>query len=154
RGQFRNARPERGRFRALVKTALLHLVIDYRRRQRAAQRVGTPAEDLEAVAADDAAASEGERHFHEGWRQELLQRTWRALAGAHQRSGQPLYEVLRFRAEHPDLSSDAMAERLSERLGKPLTAAGVRQVLKRAREKFAERLVHEVALTLADPSAE
>src|SRR5262249_34829660 len=33
RGQFRLADPERGRFRDYVKTALFHLVDDYRRRQ-------------------------------------------------------------------------------------------------------------------------
>jgi RNA polymerase sigma factor (sigma-70 family) len=154
RGHFRNARPERGRFRALIKTALVHLVIDYRRRQRALLRLGTPAEDVEALAVAAAGPDEGERQFLEGWRQELLERTWQALAEVQGETRQPLYEVLRFRAEQPDLSSEGMAARLGARLGKPLTAAGVRQVLKRAREKFAELLVQEVALTLADPSAE
>jgi RNA polymerase sigma-70 factor (ECF subfamily) len=153
RGQFRNARPERGRFRALVKTALLHLVIDYRRKQRAVLRVGNPSDDLEGLAVA-AGPDESDQQFLDGWRQELLERTWQALAEAQGQTRQPLYEVLRFRAEHPELSSEEMAERLSERLGKPLTAAGVRQVLKRARERFAELLVHEVAQTLADPSAE
>src|SRR5262245_18940017 len=34
RGDFRNAVPEKGRFRSLLKTALYHLIVDYQRRQR------------------------------------------------------------------------------------------------------------------------
>src|SRR5260370_16186931 len=35
RGDFRNADPERGRFRNFVKTALYHLIVDYQNRRRA-----------------------------------------------------------------------------------------------------------------------
>jgi RNA polymerase sigma-70 factor (ECF subfamily) len=145
-GSFRNARPERGRFRALIKTALYHLAVDQIRKRRA-----SPAGSLVEEVADD---EEGEQQFLAEWRQKLLDRTWEALAAVKGQSRQPLYEVLRFRAQHPKLSSEEMAERLSEQLDRPLSAAGVRQVLKRAREKFAELLVQEVALTLAEPSAE
>jgi hypothetical protein len=41
-----------------------------------------------------------------------------------------------------------MAEQLAGRLGKPLTAAHVRVILQRAREKFAELLLDEVAHSL------
>jgi RNA polymerase sigma factor (sigma-70 family) len=145
-GSFRNARPERGRFRALIKTALYHLAVDQIRKRRAVPS-GSLAEEVPAE-------EEGQQQFLAEWRQKLLDRAWEALAGVKEQSRQPLYEVLRFRAQHPELSSEEMAERLSEQLGRPLTAAGVRQVLKRAREKFAELLVQEVALTLAEPSAE
>jgi hypothetical protein len=48
-----------------------------------------------------------------------------------------------------------MAARLGARLGRPLTAAGVRQTLRRAREKFSDLLLDEVAHSLqtADPGA-
>jgi hypothetical protein len=47
-----------------------------------------------------------------------------------------------------------MAERLSPVLGKPVTAAAVRQTLHRARERFADALLDEIAQALDDPSAE
>ena len=40
------------------------------------------------------------------------------------------------------------------RLGRPLTAAGGRQMLHRARERFADRLIEEVAHSLGDPTPE
>jgi RNA polymerase sigma-70 factor (ECF subfamily) len=47
-----------------------------------------------------------------------------------------------------------MAEQLSPQLGKPLTAAGVRQMLHRARDRFAGLLLDEVAHSLDQPSVE
>ncbi len=45
-----------------------------------------------------------------------------------------------------------MAEQLSGILGKPLTAAGVRKTLDRARDRFADLLLGEIAHSLADPT--
>jgi RNA polymerase sigma-70 factor (ECF subfamily) len=56
--------------------------------------------------------------------------------------------VLRFRAENADVRSAEMARQLQARLGKPLTGAGVRQTLHRARERFADLLLEEVARSL------
>ena len=64
---------------------------------------------------------------------ELLARAWEALAETDASPGRALYTVLRFRVDHPDMRSASMAEALAERLGKDLTAAGVRQTLHRAR---------------------
>src|SRR3954470_18004769 len=36
RGDFRHARPERGRFRDYVRTAVIHLISEFRARRRAA----------------------------------------------------------------------------------------------------------------------
>jgi RNA polymerase sigma-70 factor (ECF subfamily) len=47
-----------------------------------------------------------------------------------------------------------MAQQVSARLGRPLTADAVRQALHRAREKFADLLLDEVAQTLGAPTAE
>lgn len=47
-----------------------------------------------------------------------------------------------------------MAERLGSLLAKPLTADGVRQLLHRAREKFAAFLLDDVAQSLQNPSNE
>ena len=74
---------------------------------------------------------------------------------AEQETGQPYFTVLRFRAEHPGLSSPKMAEQLAAALGRTWTPEALRQVLHRARQRFAEVLLGEVAgsLSSADPEA-
>src|SRR5262249_29399649 len=58
-GSFRNARPERGRFRALIKTALYHLAVDQIRKRRA-----LPSSSL---AGEVAAEEEGQQQFLAEW---------------------------------------------------------------------------------------
>ena len=149
RGDFRNADPGRGRFRDYVKMAVLNLVTDFHRRQRTLP-VAVPPEDLNR--ADTAGPDDGV--FRESWRDELLERAWEALAGVERETGRPLHTVLKFRATNPKASSTEMAAQIGERLGKPVTAVGVRQTLHRAREKFAELLLDAVADSLDAPTRE
>jgi RNA polymerase sigma-70 factor (ECF subfamily) len=142
RGDFRRADPGSGRFRDYLRAALVHLVTDYHREQRARPRPLPADIDERAAAPDDGA--ECEATFLQSWREELIDRAWVALAGA-----KPAYHaVLVFHVENPELTSAAAAEQLSARLGKPFTAALVRVTLQRAREKFAGLLLGEVAHSL------
>jgi hypothetical protein len=52
------------------------------------------------------------------------------------------------------MPSHQVAERLSEAMGKPLTAERVRKWLHRGRKVFAELLVAEVAASINHPSAD
>jgi RNA polymerase sigma factor (sigma-70 family) len=149
-GKLQGADRQRGRFRNFVKGTLFHLVADYRRRQRR-WPAPLPAEVAGRVEADEAACG---RLFLESWRDELLARAWGALATIEATTGQPLYAVLRFRADHPEMHSPQLAEELAVRLRRPFTAASVRQTLHRARVKFAALLVEEVSQSLADPGSE
>jgi RNA polymerase sigma-70 factor (ECF subfamily) len=144
-GALRHADPGRGRFRTYVKSALFHLVAKYRRRQ--SRQPGPLAADAPEPAAPP---EDGDRLFDEGWRAQLLDRAWQALAQAHSAG----YTVLRFRASHPEMPSAEMAGALAGHLGKPLTAEGVRQLLHRARDRFAELLLDTVAHSLDQPTAE
>jgi RNA polymerase sigma-70 factor (ECF subfamily) len=145
-GRFHKVDPTRGRFRDYVKTCLFHLVSEYHRRQGKQPRPDAFEDNEPAVAAES--FSEEDRAFRASWRAELIERTWRALAQVQEECGQPYYQFLRFRFEHEDLSSEAMAEMLSEQLNRKLTAAGVRQILHRARERFADLLLEEVRQSL------
>src|SRR5687768_5547883 len=139
RGDFRRANPGSGRFRDYLKAALIHLVTDYHRERRAQPRP-LPGDIHERAVTPDEEA-EGEASFLRSWREELINRTWLALAEA-----KPTHHaVLVFHVENPELPSAGAAERLSARLGKPITAAHVRVTLQRAREKFAALLLDEVA---------
>jgi RNA polymerase sigma-70 factor (ECF subfamily) len=150
-GNLRGADSERGRFRDFVKGTLFHLIADYRKEQhRWPQPLPATPPPLRASEED----TESDRHFRESWRDELLARAWDALAAVEAGSGQTMYAVLRFRADHPELQSPQMAEQLSVRLGRSLSAAGVRQILHRARDKFARLLLDEVADSLENPTAD
>lgn len=148
-GNLQGADRQRGRFRDFLKGVLFHLIGDFHRRRKKTP-LPLMAELDPAASAHDIADSD--REFAASWRTELLNRAWQGLSQHDEASGQSLNAVLRFRAEHADMRSEQMAELLSLQLDKPLTAAGVRQTLHRAREKFAELLVDEVAQTLVDPT--
>jgi DNA-directed RNA polymerase specialized sigma24 family protein len=151
RGDFRSADPGRGRFRDLVKTALFHLIVDHHKRRQARPRLLGP-DVPEPVA--PAGPSEAEQEFLTSWREGLMDRTWLALAELERQTGQPHHTVLRFRTDNPLLSSAERAEQLGVRLGKSFTVDAVRQALRRAREKFTDLLLEEVAGSLTDPSPE
>jgi RNA polymerase sigma-70 factor (ECF subfamily) len=139
RGDFRRARPDKGRFRNYLKTALSHLVTDYHRARQAAPRPLTP-----EVAAPAPPGAEDAATFVASWREELLEKTWNALERYN-----PTYKAaLALRIQEPDLSSPEMAERLTAQLGKPIAAPLVRKALQRAHEKFADLLVDEVTASL------
>ena len=144
RGAFRHADPSRGRFRDYLKTALIHLVDDYRADQRSRPRPlprNEPASPTPPI-------PDIEGDFLESWRAELLDRTWKALAAA-----QPMYHaVLLFRVENPDVPSPRMADELGARLGISLRSDQVRKALQRSHAKFAELLLDEVAITMGEPS--
>jgi DNA-directed RNA polymerase specialized sigma24 family protein len=149
-GDLRGADRERGRFRDFVKGVLFHMVADYHQKKKKdpdllSSNMPEPGEDCSVVA-------EREEAFRTSWRDELLARTWTALEADEKSTGQPFYTVLRFRADNPDLSSPQMAERLSAPLGKALTAAGVRKTLERARDRFADLLLDEIAQAMDTPS--
>jgi len=150
-GDLRGADPQRGRFRNFVKGTLFHLVADYRKQQR--RWPGPlPANGNTLVANPE--DRESDRLFVESWCDELLARAWEALAKVEATTGQALYAVLRFRADHPEMRSPQMAEQLAAEVGRPFTAAGVRQSLHRAREKYAALLIEEVVHSLENPTAE
>jgi RNA polymerase sigma-70 factor (ECF subfamily) len=151
-GNYRKADPERGRFRDYVKTILYHLITHFhKQRQRHLHQL---APDHPEPAVEPAPDPERDPEFLSAWREDLLARCWTALAEAESRGGQPLYTALRFQAENPAMRSPQMAEELGRRLGKPLTSTGIRQLLFRARGKFADMLVEEVAHSLGNPTDE
>jgi RNA polymerase sigma-70 factor (ECF subfamily) len=143
RGDFHRADPKRGRFRDYVKTALIHLVTDYQRAQRARAaplRADVPAA---ALAQDDSA-----ERFLDSWREELVDRTWAALAQVNA----TYHAVLLFHVQNPDVEAHRIGEELAGQLGKCFTAPHIRVTLHRAREKFAALLLDEVSHSLQTPT--
>jgi len=151
-GDMRGADPERGRFRQFVKGVLFHLVADHhRKRQRQPHHLHP---NQPEPAAEEPSLADQDREFLTSWRDDLLARAWLGLEQYEKESGKPFYTVLRFRVDHADLPSAQLADELGAKLGKTLTAAGVRQTLHRAREQFADLLLDEVVQSLSDPDAD
>jgi RNA polymerase sigma-70 factor (ECF subfamily) len=150
KGDLHGADPERGRFRQYVKGVLFHLVADHHQAKKRQPAVG---ENLPEPAVGPPSMADLDRDLVQSWRDELLARTWQLLEDYQKVSGKPFFGVLRFRADHPKLSSDDMAGMLSKELGKPISAAGVRQTLHRARDKFADLLLDEVLHALDKPES-
>jgi RNA polymerase sigma-70 factor (ECF subfamily) len=146
RGDFRRADPGRGRFRDFLKTALQRLVTDYRRQQHK-QPAALPAH-ADQLPAPEPPPWPSDAQFLGHWRQELLDGAWAALEQAQEPAGPPFYTVLRWRAENPQAPAAELAERLTRELGRPFSEDGVRQTLRRAREKFAGLLLDEVGRSL------
>jgi hypothetical protein len=125
-------------------------VADYYRSQERENRKReplTPGGDNEPADSDPGTPEE-EQRFVSCWRQELINQAWEALGQAEKRTCQPYATLLRLQEEQPGLRSAQLAERLAERLGRPFTAAGVRQLVHRGRELFGDLLVAEVAHSL------
>ncbi len=148
RGDFRHADPAKGRFRDYVKTAVIHLLGEFHRQRKARART-SPLEGHVAVAPVTPPPIEAdEAEFLALWRKELLNRAWREMETQQPSTGPPYYAALRLKAEAPDLSAADLAARLRTTGRGDYTAAGVRQVLHRSREIFAEKLLDEVSRSI------
>jgi hypothetical protein len=148
-GRFRGADPG-GPVRDYVQAALFRLVDDHFGRPD-----GPPTRPARppAAAFRDAGPANDERAFVDGWRQELLAWAWRRLSTAGAAAGQPYYVVLRLGAERPQAQPAELAAELSARLGRPLTAADVRRLSRRARARFAALLLDEARQSLGGDAA-
>lgn len=78
RGEFGKVDPERGRFRAFVKTVVYRLIVDYQRRKKK-RVIETPMHSniAEPLAGDE--QGEDDELFRVSWRAELLERCWKSL---------------------------------------------------------------------------
>lgn len=151
KGAFKGADPGRGRFRDFVKGILQHLIANHFRKGK--RRPGhLPTEFPEP--ADDAPPPDNDESFVTCWREELLARAWAGLADLEARSGQPYHTVLKHKADNAGQSSEEMAAAMSARLGRPLNAPAVRKALQRAREKFADLLLADLAASLQGAGAD
>ncbi len=153
RGDFGKAEAQRGRFRDYLKSSLINLVISYQRKQKR-----MPVLDPATIepASEESEISESDREFLTDCRQALLDRAWERLAAAQDPDGAPFHAVLQFRCENPDHSSAQMTAELTAALNpsEPFTDVGVRKTLQRARERFADSLLEELAVSLPRASSE
>ena len=149
---YQNADPERGRFRDYLKAVLQHMIADYYRQESRENKQCQRLSGEYELPDPSSLSEELDQDFVRCWREELIKWVWRQLDQRDQKTGQKYAVLLRLQAKKPEMRSTQLAELLSQKLGKPFTAAGVRQLLHRAREVFGDLLVAEVARSLqVDP---
>lgn len=152
---FAQARPERGRFRTFLLTALRHFLTNEWHRTQAAKRGGGQSVlSLDFERADARFALEPvdpgltpEQAFDHGWALALLDEASQALRADYRKTGRG--EL--FAALEPFLWGDPAVGALSaqaSRLG--LTADAFSVGLHRLRQRFGDRLRANVAETVAD----
>ena len=147
KGDFAGADPDRGRFRDLLKVAVRNMVRNHWDKQNRRRPV-----DLDVGDAEKGAEDPEQDPWLEGWRNNLLSIAWSKME--EYQSANPTsiaYTVLRLRAEHPGDDSKQLAEKLSEAVGRTIKPDTTRQQLRRARLRFAEMLVEEIADGLDQP---
>ena len=149
-GDFAGADPARGRFRDLLKVAIRNMI-----RNRWAQQKRRRSVDVDIAHLPDGRDDEDEQRWLSQWRESVLDLAWRSLEQyENTRPGSVAYTVLRLRSDYPDDSSEQLAERLSQAVGRPVRSDACRQRLHRARSQFADLLIAEVARGLNDPTPE
>lgn len=149
-GDFAGADPDRGRFRDFLKTCIRNMARNYWSRKNRRKSVDF---DVDLLPLDD---DSGESDpWLDAWQNNLLNLAWAELEEyQNTHAGSVAYTVLRLRADFPDDSSEQLAERLGDRVGKPVRADAARQQLKRARKRFAEMLIRQIADVVDNPTPE
>jgi RNA polymerase sigma-70 factor (ECF subfamily) len=149
-GEFSGADPARGRFRDFLKTAIANTVRNHWRRQRRRRSVDYDVAGLEG--GDDPAE---DAVWTAEWRTSVLDLVWKAMQQYERcEPRSDACTVLRLRAEHPDETSEQLAQRFAEKTGAPIRADALRQKIRRARLQFADLLIAELAGTMNSPSPE
>jgi RNA polymerase sigma factor (sigma-70 family) len=152
-GAFEGVKPERGRFRDYLRTCLENLVHDYHRERQRRRRQFQPLGGIDEPAVSGSPPVTDEE-FKTMWRDQLVTQALAALEGHEKRKGQHLYTVLKYKMDHPDLRSAALANQLAGVVGKPVTAEWVRKRLYLARRRLAESLLQAVRQSLQRPTDE
>jgi DNA-directed RNA polymerase specialized sigma24 family protein len=83
------------------------------------------------------------------WRGQLASRVLKLLADQEAAGGPPYHSLVQLKTEQPELGGRELADALSARTGRTISATNVRQLIHRQRERYAELLVQELAASLA-----
>ena len=139
---FPDGMGRRGKFRYCLMTVVRNAALAYFRKK--SRRPVTVA-DLSSIPA----AQIADRAWDRSWRECVMKNAWLALRSHEQRnSGNLFHTVLRTSIKHGDEDSTMLAVRVSCATGQELSPEAFRKQLSRARRKFSELLIEEVARTM------
>lgn len=139
----------RGRFRDYLKAAVRYVTLSYLRKRHPVQ---IDDEQLESLAQPESSA---DQEWSKQWRECVLDRAWQSLELDQRQSPESMhYSILKLVTADSEASSETLAQRLAEQLGRPYRADAFRQQLRRARHHFAKLVIDEVRQTLHNPNDE
>jgi DNA-directed RNA polymerase specialized sigma24 family protein len=145
---FPDGMGRRGKFRYYLMTVVRNAALAYFRKKT--RRPVTVA-DLSAIPA----AVIADRAWDRSWRECVMKNAWLALRQHEQRNpGNLFHTVLRTSVKHGEEDSSMLAVRVTSATGQELSAEAFRKQLSRARRKFGELLVNEVARTMTGVTSE
>lgn len=147
RGDFAGADPSKGRFRDLLKTAIRNMIRNHWEKKN---RRRSTSEGLDLV--QDHSEEDQESNWTAAWQRSVLEHTWARMLAEDNGQPGPAYQLLKLRAEFPEASSEELAERLGKQLDSEIRPDNCRQMLRRARSRFAKHLLDEVRAGLDDES--
>lgn len=145
---FPDGMGRRGKFRYYLMTVVRNAALAYFRKK--SRRPVTVA-DLSSIPA----AQIADRAWDRSWRECVMKNAWLALRAHEQRNpGNLFHTVLRTSIKHSDEDSALLAIRVSSATGQKLSPEAFRKQLSRARRKFGELLIDEVARTMSHVTPE
>jgi DNA-directed RNA polymerase specialized sigma24 family protein len=145
---FPDGQGRRGKFRYYLMTVVRNAALAYFRKR--SRRPMTMA-DFSSIPATEVA----ERAWDRTWRECVMKNAWLALRQHEQHNpGNLFHTVLRTSIKHSEEDSSMLAIRVSSATGQELSAEAFRKQLSRARRKFGELLIHEVARTMSHVTPE
>jgi RNA polymerase sigma-70 factor (ECF subfamily) len=148
RGDFAGADPGRGRFRDFLKTAVRNMVHNHWLKQSRRQ-TETMAAEPASTAGDDARDQE----WLAAWQKTVLDQALNACKDEDDgKSSAPAHLLLKLRTESPGATSNELAEKLGGMIGSPVRPEAFRQMLRRARLKYARCIVREIESGLDEQS--
>lgn len=149
-GDFAGADPTRGRFRDFLKVAIRNMVRNYWSRKKRRRTV-----DYDPAEAPAQTEHQQEQAWLAQWRASVLELVWQAFRQKERRQpGSVACQLLELRKLYPEDTSEQLAARLSEKIGKPIRADALRQKLRRARLQFVDCLITELSNGIKDPTPE
>ncbi len=145
---FHTADSNKGKFRYYLITIVRNAAMQWLCRRN---QMPMSAEGMELVPASVEAHTE----WTSDWRKCIMKSAWKTLDKYQKRTTGNLFcTVLRVSAQYPEVDSTTLAKKVSEMTGQHLTPEAYRKQLSRARKRFADLIVQEVARTLIEPTLE
>jgi RNA polymerase sigma-70 factor (ECF subfamily) len=145
---FHTADSNKGKFRYYLITIVRNAAMQWLCRRN---QVPLPIETLEHMPVSEHSQLE----WTSDWRKCILKAAWKSLDKYQKRTTNNLFcTVLRVSAQYESADSPMLAKMVSEMTGQTLTPEAFRKQLSRARKRFADHIVQEVARTLIEPTLE
>ncbi len=154
RGDFHKADASKGKFRKYIKTAVLHLIHEYRYKMY--RRTVQELDETNETPAPPAEDAQADKEFLASWRKTLLDRAWDALQSYEKPGGPPYFRALKLRTEHPEWQNGQIVAELARTTPDEdaVSEVALRKILQRARDTFTELLLDEISRSLGSTSTE